>query len=163
MQINVAWYCTGSIDFRFAPIMKLSLNTFDKRKTAVMVLLAWLFALVSGIANACLLEMPATHAHAGTASFEGEYVSATIDHDIGTNADDESPTAKTPCLKVCDESTNAVATQLSRAQIDVAPAPLVKVLWRLVAADQVAPFETGDPGPTTPELPLRVRYSRLAL
>ena len=36
-----------------------------------MVLLAWLFALASGIANACLLETRQTHSHIGTdSSFE---------------------------------------------------------------------------------------------
>ena len=36
--------------------MKLFPNTRAKRNTAFMVLLVWLFALASGVANACLLE-----------------------------------------------------------------------------------------------------------
>jgi hypothetical protein len=145
--------------------MKLFANTFAKRKTAVVVLLAWLFALASGVANACLLETSTTHAHFVTAAFEGARTSAVMAGHTGVVADsgDELPAAKAPCLKVCDESSNALATQLSMAQPDMGPAPLVRVVWLAAASDRVAPSETGDPGLPAPELPLRVRYSRLAL
>ena len=42
--------------------MKFRSNTRAKRHTAFMVLLAWRFALASGIANACSLETPERHA-----------------------------------------------------------------------------------------------------
>ena len=145
--------------------MKLFSNTFAKRKAVVVVLLAWLFALASGVANACLFETPTTHAHVVAAASEGARVSAVMAGHTGAIADDgdESSTAKAACLKVCDESSNALATQLSRALADTGPAPLVKVSWPVAAADRVAPSPPGDPWPTATKLPLRLRYSRLAL
>ena len=145
--------------------MKLFSNTFAKRKAVVVVLLAWLFALASGVANACLFETPTTHAHVVAAASEGARVSAVMAGHTGAIADDgdESSTAKAACLKVCDESSNALATQLSRALADTGPAPLVKVIWPVAAADRVAPSPPGDPWPTATKLSLRLRYSRLAL
>ena len=145
--------------------MKLFSNTFAKRKAVVLVLLAWLFALASGVANACLLEAPTTHAHVVAAASGGAHVSAVTAGHSGAVADDgdESPAAKAPCLKICDESSNALATQLSKAQADTGLAPLVRLLWLVAVADRVAPSETGDPGRAAPERALRVRYSRLAL
>ena len=145
--------------------MKPFSNTFAKRKAVAVVLLAWLFALASGVANACLFETPTTHAHVVAAASEGARVSAVMAGHTGAIADDgdESSTAKAACLKVCDESSNALATQLSRALADTGPAPLVKVIWPVAAADRVAPSPPGDPWPTATKLSLRLRYSRLAL
>ena len=146
--------------------MKPFTNTFSKPKTAIMVLLAWLFALASGVANACLLETPITHAHVVVATSDGVRASAVMAGHTGAVADDgdQSSAAKAPCLKVCDESSNALAMQLSRALADMEPAPLIKVLWPVAVADCVAPPHTGESGqPAAPELPLRVRHSRLAL
>ena len=145
--------------------MKLFSNTFAQRKAVVLVLLAWLFALASGVANACLLEAPATHAHVVAAATVGEHVSAGMAGHSGAVADDgdETPAAKAPCLKVCDESSNALVSQPNMTQADTGPAPLVKVLWPVAVADRVAPSPPGDPWPTATKLPLRLRYSRLAL
>ena len=144
--------------------MKLFSNPFAKRQAAFMVLLAWLFALVSGVANACLLEPPATHAHA-VAAPDGARVSAVMAGHIGAVVDhgDESPSAKAPCLKVCDESSNALPTQAGKALADTEPTPLVRTLWPVTAADRMTLSPMGDFEPAAPELPLRVRYSRLAL
>ena len=146
--------------------MKPFSNTFAKRKAVVLVLLTWLFALASGVANACLLETPTTHAHVVAAASEGTYASVVTAGHTGAVADhgDKSPTAKAPCLKLCDDSSNALPTQLSMTHADMGPAPLTRVLWLVAAADDVAPFPIGDAArPALPELPLRVRYSRLAL
>lgn len=145
--------------------MKLFLNTVSKRKTAVLMLLAWLFALASGVANACLLETSTTHAHTVAAASGGKHVSAVMAGHTGAVADkgDESPAAKAPCLKVCDEGSSALATQLNIAQANMGPAPLVRVLWLVAEADRMTPYPADDPEPAAAELPLRVRYSRLAL
>lgn len=140
-------------------------KTFAKRKAIVMVLLAWLFALASGVVNACLLETPTTHAHVAAAASDGARVVAVMAGHTGAVADGghDSSSAKAPCLKVCDETSNAVAGQPNMAQADTGPAPLVRVLWLVVAADRVAPSQMGDSWPATTKLPLRLRYSRLAL
>ena len=146
--------------------MKLISTTLAKRNAAIMVLLAWVFALVSGVANACLLETPTTHAHVVAAASEGAQGLAVMAGHTGVVADhgDESPTAKAPCLKVCDDSSTALVSQPSMAQADTGPASLIRILWLVVAADDMAAFPVGDAaGPALLELPLRVRYSRLAL
>lgn len=131
-----------------------------------MVLLVWLFALASGVANACLLETPTTHAHVVAAAASGGVpVPAVMAGHTGAVADDgdKSSAARASCLKVCDKSSNALTTQPSRALQDTGPAPLVRVLWPVAVAERVANSSAGDPEPATAELPLRVRYSRLAL
>ena len=135
-----------------------------------MVLVVWLFALASGVANACLLETPTTHAHAhvvaaAAAASGGVPVPFVMAGHTGAVADDgdKSSAARASCLKVCDKSSNALTTQPSRALEDTGPAPLVRVLWPVAVAEPVAPSETSAPEHAAPELPLRVRYSRLAL
>ena len=145
--------------------MMLFSNTFIQRKAVAMVLLVWLFALASGVANACLLETPTTHAHVVAAASGGVRVPAVMAGHTGAVADDgdKSSAARASCLKVCDKSSNALTTQPSRALQDTGPAPLVRVLWPVAVADRAAPSQTSAPEPAAPELPLRVRYSRLAL
>ena len=145
--------------------MKPFSNTFAKRKAVAMVLLTWLFALASGVANACLFETPTAPAHVVAAGFGESRVLAVMAGHTGAIVDDgdESSTAKAACLKVCDESSTALVSQPSQAQADTGPAPLVRVLWPVAVADRVAPSQTGDPWPSATKLPLRLRYSRLAL
>ena len=145
--------------------MKPFSNTFAKRKAVAMVLLTWLFALASGVANACLFETPTTHAHVvAAASGEARVVDVMAGH-TGAVADGDhaSSSAEAPCLKVCDEISTALVSQPSQAQADTGLAPLVRVLWPVAVADRVAPSQTGDPWPSATKLPLRLRYSRLAL
>ena len=145
--------------------MKPFSNTFVKRKAIVMVLLAWLFALASGVANACLFETPTVPAPVVAAGSGKARVLAVMAGHMGAVADDghESSAAEAPCLKVCDDSSNALVSQPSIAQADAGPAPLVRVIWLVAVADRVAPSQTGDPWPSATKLPLRLRYSRLAL
>ena len=145
--------------------MKPFSNTFAKRKAVVLVLLTWLFALASGVANACLLETPTAPAHVVAAGFGQARVLAVMAGHMGAVADGghESSAAEAACLKVCDDSSNALVSQPSMAQADAGPAPLVRVIWLVAVADRVAPSQTGDLWPSATKLPLRLRYSRLAL
>ena len=145
--------------------MKPFLNTFAKRKAVAMVLLTWLFALAAGVANACLLETPTTHAHIAAAASDGTRVVAVMAGHTGAVAEGshESSSAKASCLKVCDETSNALIGQPDRVEAAAGPAPLVQIMWLVAAADRVAPFQPDDLWPATTKLPLRLRYSRLAL
>ncbi|MEP6964245.1 MAG: hypothetical protein ABI845_02070, partial [Polaromonas sp.] len=67
--------------------MKLLFNRRAKRNTAFMVLLVWLFALASGVANACLLEARQTHSHIATLSQAAEHPSAIVPGHTGAVAD----------------------------------------------------------------------------
>ena len=147
--------------------MKLFSNTRAKRNTAFVVLLVWLFALASGVANACLVEARVTHSHVATAGYSGTaHASAILPGHAGAVAghDYDSYTAKEPCLKVCDDGSQSLPKQdLTVAQTDPGPAPLVTVLWSAVAPVVSVLHRMDAIQPATPGLPIRVRYSRLTL
>lgn len=138
-----------------------------KRNTALVVLLVWFFALASGVANACLLEQPGPQSSKQNASTVlTSMVSAESVVVLGASAghDDHSDVSKESCLKVCDEGTQTLPTvHLSDDNTDPSSAPWVTTLWtesqQLVSASRRA-FDAARP---FVDLPLRVRYSRLAL
>jgi hypothetical protein len=148
--------------------MKLSFSSRTKRRTAFLVLLGWVFALASGVANACLLEARVTHAHAASAeSSETAQTPLVSPGHAGVVAGhDDSHAAQAPCLKACDDSSRSLARQdLTATQADPGPAPLVSILWTALTPAPAAttPRRMVDIQPALPERPIRVRYSRLAL
>ena len=147
--------------------MKLFSDTRANRNTAFMVLLVWLFALASGVANACLLEARQTHSHVATAasSEAAAHASVIFPGHTGAVVDGVGESHfKAPCLKVCDDGTRSFPKQDSTvAQNDAGPAPLVQVLWGKVAPSIPTPRHMDALQPATPELPIRVRFSRLAI
>ena len=87
--------------------MNFFASTRTQRRIAFAVLLVWLFAVASGVANACLLEVSdgpqarGVHAHR-----------------------DDAP----PCLKVCDEGSTALLKLQAPVDLsDPGMAPLVAV------------------------------------
>ena len=147
--------------------MKLFSNTRAKRNTAFMVLLVWLFALASGVANACLLEARQTHSHVATAasSEAAAHASVIFPGHTGAVVDGVGVSHfKAPCLKVCDDGTRSFPKQDGAvAQNDAGPAPLVQVLWGKAAPSIPTLRHMDVEQPATPELPIRVRFSRLAI
>lgn len=150
--------------------MKFPFNVSFRRNIALRVLLVWLLALASGMANACLLELRETHSHAAataTVSFDIAQTPAIVPGHAGAVADgkaaDESH-SKAPCLKVCDDGSRAFPSLVSTvAHIDPGPALRVQLVWSTVPPDVLALRQIDDPQPATPELPIRVRFSRLAI
>ena len=132
-----------------------------------MVLLVWLFALASGMANACLVQERATGGHGqaahnsdtagGTKALAGQG-SATTEHG------DAWQPSSAACLEVCDQVSQApVQHQNLLDADDPGPAPLHMVAW-------AAQAPAADPMPRTPDTrraiglpPIRVKYVRLAL
>lgn len=147
--------------------MKLSFSTRNKRHTAFLVLLGWLFALVSGVANACLLEARATHAHAAPVEWsEAAQASLVSPTHAGAVAghDGDLHAAKTLCLKACDDGARSLPKQeLTATQADPGQAPLMSILWTAVTPAATTPRQMDGVQPALPERPIRVRYSRLAL
>jgi hypothetical protein len=147
--------------------MRLFSNTRARRSAAFVVLLVWLFAVASGIANACLLEAPGTHSRvAETGLAETVHAPAELAGHAGAaySHDDDSGNAKESCLKVCDDgSKTPVKLQSGLDLADPGTAPLLAITW-----GAATPFVSGSchlaemqalfVGP-----PVRVRYSRLAL
>ena len=124
----------------------------------------WLFALASGV-NACLVEAHVSHSHVATAGDSATaHASAMLPGHVAVAGHDyDSYTAEAPNLKVCDDGSQSLAKQdLTVAQTDPGPAPIVAVLWS--AAPIGSALRRMDAmQPAAPGLPIRVRYSRLTL
>jgi hypothetical protein len=144
------------------------------RSIAVLTLMAWMFALLAGIANACQLQTytPGTHAQfapthgeaAVPATHDGQALHAEKgDHDLAGGYDGKSDTGKAGCLKFCDDESATVA------QAKVSQADLVGMVT-VAQFDWLAPMpaDTGAPwhrverrasqGP-----PLFIRFLRLTI
>ena len=144
-------------------------NTRVKRHAASVVLFVWLFALASGIANACLLEAHAIHRHgiAVTHAAEAPEAPGVSAGHAGSDADHAagSHPSKAPCLKVCDDGAQSLVKQ--GAGLDVSQpglAPAFMNSWTgPTASGALAPGWVRDFVPPIPRVPIRVQFSRLAL
>lgn len=145
-------------------------NRHFKRATAFAALLVWLFAMSAGWANACVLQPQRTHGHAGTSKpadsgaapvVSAGHLGVVSDHD----EDGRGDPGKAPCLKVCDDGMKSLVTWTS--SIDLTDAGIVAptyLAWN--AAETSVSLSIDRPGAEPPPrlaLPLRLRYSRLAL
>ena len=141
-----------------------------KRNTAFVMLVLWLFALTSGVVNACILEngraqnhhraLELAHATPVTTAGSDEHADST-DNQVA----DELP-LKASCLKVCDDSSQAMA-KLSSGSVDPADpglAPLlVTVAWTATALVASGDDRVADFPPPRPREPISIRLLRLAL
>ena len=81
-----------------------------------MALFAWVFAAAAGVANACLVALPASapaghenHRHVHESPGHG-YAPAVPDGDPGGHAHEPRvDPAKTHCLKLCDDESSALS------------------------------------------------------
>ena len=131
--------------------MKRFSDTRRNRKTALILLLLWMFAISAGIVNACALQ---PH---GTAAIAGH-----VETLAGHNGTLDASTA--PCLKVCDDSSQALIKL--KAFFDLAdrgPALTDSMLWAAAIQVVSALRHRDSSAAATSEPPVRVRYSRLAL
>ena len=145
--------------------MKRFSDTRRKSQTAIVMLLLWLFAVSSGIANACVLEphgtdayfagvQPSTHATPAVAG----HAETLIGHDGTLDA------SRAPCLKVCDDGSQAlIKLQAFFDLADRGPALPDSMLWAAAIKVVSAHRHMDSSASATSEPPVRVRYSRLAL
>lgn len=141
-------------------------NRDARRKTAFAVLLVWLFALASGVANACLLQERGTHSQVAAAGSDGPAHAVAAGHAGVAAGHDPAPlAAKAPCLKVCSDGAQSLLTQGSKvAQGEAGPPPRAVELWpEAKKPDLRARGSAGDSPAGTVGPPIRVRFSRLAL
>lgn len=152
------------------PNMPTLPNTLTRRNTAYVMLFVWLFAMASGVANACLLDPHGNHDHGSPLS----HLSATVAtlgiagghaeglaHDDGDS--DTGPT-KQSCLRACDDGSQSLLKHSSGVDFaDPALASFVTVAW--AAEMRVAPESGRAHDVRLPERgpPIRVLFSRLAL
>ena len=138
-----------------------------KRNTAFMMLWALLFALASGIANACLLETGESHsdtARLPTSTTSQSLAEFTDSSSAASGHEEDSDNSKESCLKVCDDGTRT----LPKANAAVDPtdpdlALFVTTLWAASTHDVRAPRLYHRRQAPVVGPPFRVRYSRLAL
>ena len=152
------------------PNMPTLPNTRTRRNAAYGMLFVWLFAMASGVANACLLDAHGTHDRASPQSHRSAAVATpgiAGDHAEGLTSDhsdsDTGPT-KESCLRACDEGSQSLLKHSSGFDFaDPALAPFVAVAWSdgmhvAPASSRAHDFRLPERGP-----PLRVLFSRLAL
>lgn len=134
----------------------------------------WVFALLSGVANACLSEprSPLTNAvllagaaHHPERAHERLFEAAAHGILATAGAESDGDLDKAPCLKTCDETSQTLLKQPPR--VDPADQPalvLPHARWGSVlshAAHTPGRMPTGEAD--RPSRPLRVQFSRLAL
>jgi len=102
------------------------------------MLFMWLFAMASGVANACLLEPHGVHdrgsppshlSNAGTTSGMAGERTEGLTHEDG----DTEPT-KASCLKACDDGSQSLLKDSSNFELaDPVVAPFVAAAWAVEA------------------------------
>lgn len=168
MRINVCAECQRTLGPpTVTPNMKLFSN-IRKRTTASVALLVWLFALASGVANACSLD--AREASAEFASSAGSSASTSAsavsarhsEPSAGHNEDSEN--SKALCLKACDDGSNSLPSQSSAIDLnDPHAATVFAVVWQ--ESTQFASKSGRMLGLRSPLSgpPVRTRFPRLTI
>ena len=155
--------------FRDLHPMRNFFNTRVSRTSAFAMLLVWVLALISGVANACLLEASATSAHAVTTKHTHQRgathvtLSWHVPIETGSNQADDAHTSKQPCLKVCDDSSKSLPKKYSVEQIEPGTRIIVAVLWSLIEPIHLQHEQPNVSQHGASMLPTRLMYSRLAL
>lgn len=147
--------------------MNVFSSAHRKRTTAFVVLLVCVFSVAAGIVNACVLDAhraPAGHtAKAATSDTVAPSLATSHSGAILGHGDD-SDSSDAPCQKVCENNAQALPKlQSGMDQNVLAQMPPPDVFWTL-AAQAVWPADLVDSMPSaTREVPIRVRFVRLAL
>lgn len=132
--------------------MKPFSNRRSKHCTVFVVLVLWMFGLATGVANACLTQT--SHPAA----------SLSHSHSTGNSEHEGTHHSKTPCEKFCSDQSNLLIKQQSSVdQPNPGAAPLIIVLWNVIAPLQSVSMWIEREPPMASALPLRLRYTRLSL
>jgi hypothetical protein len=135
-------------------------NADFKHRIASVMLMFWLFALSAGWANACILQDRGTHLHTSGASTNVSpgHVGAVSD------LDENHAPGNAPCLKVCDDSSQGLVKWKSDVDLsDLTMLQPAAMRWPALVGALDAPLAARIEFPARADLPLRIRYSRLAL
>lgn len=146
--------------------VKSFVDTRTKRNTAFAMLLVWLFAMASGVANACFLQSPEAHPTSKVSAAITSHAHDGLLSHSGTAADhhEVSDSSKESCLKACDEGAHTLLKAQSGVDhADPGPAPVIATLWTGSLQVVSVPRRMDDLAVPIVGPPLRVRYSRLVL
>lgn len=146
--------------------MNLTASRHDKRGIALMMLLAWVFALLSGVANACLPEPRGEPTHAATYIWPADHpVQATVQPYAADQAQQGEHPDKAPCQRPFDASSQTLLKQLPKFDTPDLQA-LVAATCRQASDLHMAPatlVRAALAAVPPPSPPPRVQFSRLAL
>jgi hypothetical protein len=146
--------------------MTLTASRHPKRSIALTMLLVWVFALLSGVANACLTEPRGEPAHAATHTSPMQHpTSAAVQPHAADQAQHGEHSDKAPCQKSCDASSQTLLKQLPKVDTPDLQAPVPATHRQvnnqhMASAAQVRAALAAVPPPSPPP---RVQFSRLAL
>ncbi len=146
--------------------MTLTASRHHKRSIALTMLLVWVFALLSGVANACLTEPRGELAYAGTQVLQADHPApAAVQPHAADQAQHGEHPDKAPCQKSCDASSQTLLKQLPKFdtpdQQVLVPAPHRQASdLHMAPAALVRAALAAVPPPSPPP---RVQFSRLAL
>lgn len=149
--------------------MTLTASRHRKRSIAFTMLFVWVFALLSGVANACLTEPRGELAHAGLRAALADHGARATPHAHTGKAAGQTQHGhhpdKAPCQKSCDESSQTLLKPAPKLDTpDLQSFALSSRVWTVdllrapVAAERT--YVAAVP-PSSP--PARVQFSRLAL
>ena len=149
-------------------------TTRTNRISAFSMLLIWIFGLLSGVANACLLEAPSAIPHTAIphtatqqAPLREMHISSVkhspvVIYETPAQADD-AHTSKQPCLKVCDDSSRSLPKKYPAVQIEPGLPITAAVLWSLAEPIDLSYKQPSSTQRVASHVPLRYRLARLAL
>lgn len=149
--------------------MTVTASRHRKRSIALTMLFVWVFALFSGVANACLTEARGDRAHGGLRAALPDHAAHAAPHAHAAGAAHQSQhdphPDKSHCQKSCDESSQSLLKQAPR--LDTPDLQSVVVPSRAWAVDRLEPllapgraYAAAIPPPSPPP---RVQFSRLTL
>lgn len=149
----------------FVQPMSLFAYTRTRRRTAIVMLGAWMLALLVGIANACASGRP----DSSHASGEREATMAGHDHDAGASTSseqargaDESRPLKPACQKFCDEEATTVVKHDKSVKMASMASSTTAVVWCSPSSAALLPQACPSAAPP-PEMPLTMRFMRLPI
>jgi hypothetical protein len=135
-----------------------------------MLLFVWFFALVSGWANACMLQGRAAGQAGHAAHTESVALvesgaaprAADVDHHDGV--DDGTGAARAACQDVCDDEQSTIPSHKPPTVADLGAALLLPAApWNAVVAPATVP-RLRPPGAAPPrEPPVAIRFLRLTI
>ena len=146
------------------------------RHTACVALFAWVFALVSGVANACLLQTVEPGATSRSLTADAQTAgchsgAAPCEHDAGPahhhadsgRGEPAQHGDKAVCLKFCTDEASALAkSKASQADLP-GPVLLVGAPWSPAVQDAVAAQWWPVERPASVGLPIFLRLLRLTI
>lgn len=146
--------------------MNLIASRHHKRSIALTMLLVWVFALLSGVANACLTKPRGELAQVGTQVSQADHPApAAMQPRAAEQARQGEHADKAPCQKPCDASSQTLPKQLPKLDTPDLQA-LVPATHRQASDQHMVPaalVRAALAAVPPPSPPPRVQFSRLAL